>query len=174
MEKQNKTVIIMCGDWRLRARDKELFRFYTKLDGSKPFRALLPGGCLPFQNDEIMKLALLPYFMKGANHIHLEDHMGTNDVPGCAAYGVKHSQQHGSNALYSCRVEEIDHINQLEQVSSQLAFFAERNGHETTINYGIYRHDAVGRGSLDLIQAERDVPSDVGRGVVVHHQVARR
>jgi hypothetical protein len=153
----------MCGDYRLRDRDDELFMYYSRLDGAKPFRAILPGGCLPYQNDEILKAAVLPYFRKGANHIHIEDHMGQNaKVPGCAAYLLHNEQSYGNLSPYAWKVEEQDHIRELRDVSGRVSRFADWNGFKVTVNTGLYRHDESGFGSLTFLRTDREIPLPTG------------
>jgi hypothetical protein len=155
-----RTVIFMCGDYRLRDRVDELFMFYRRLDGCPPFSSVGAGASLPYKSHEVLNDFLLPYLDKGATHIHIEDHLGCDpNVPGCAAYALAHKKRLGSQVQYRPMAEEQDHINQLDQTAKLFINFAESNGFEVTINTGLYRHDAQGFGTLTPLRSDRLVPT---------------
>ena len=121
----DSTVVIICGDRRLHTRDEELFDHYSKRDDTPPYRAMLPGGCLPYQDYPMLHLSLRPFVLKGITHIHHEDHMGNSeDVSGCAAY---------LNMQRYCK--EI--------------------GAEVGVTTGIYRHDEPGTGTFEPIDWQK-------------------
>ena len=164
-----RTVIIICGDFRLRERDDELYRYYHRLDGKEPFRTLIPGACLPFQEDVVLKRGLLPFLKKGANHIHLEDHMGIDaDTPGCAAFEIENAETYGDLTPYHCKVEEQDHVVALDKTAKRFDVFLESHGFEATINTGLYRHNAVGFGSTTLHRSDRQLALPSGNAAFPH------
>jgi len=155
------TVIIMCGDRRLVGRDNDLFNYFTAVDGIEPYRAILPGGCLPYTSDEFLAAVIRPYIILGARHVHAEGHMGANaKTCGCKAYGLRHADINGSRApRYTETLEHEDHEIELGLLVPRLHRVAAREDVLITVNTGVFMHYDSGVGEYEAISTERQLPT---------------
>ncbi len=149
MTSEKKTLLAICSDRRLMHREQELSNSIQAEEGDFPFRIILPGGCLPYQNDKVLEASFQPFLYAGVNHLHLEDHMGANPlVPSCKAYWLRNMLRYGDQSKLPWQVEKSEHLSELNQIGWSFMNFSERHGYTLTVTAGLYLHDDAGRGKL--------------------------
>jgi hypothetical protein len=163
-----QSLVIVCGDRRLRSREQQLCDYYASLDGVDPYRSLIPGGVLPLGNHEVMRQIIRPFVLLGVTHVHVEDHCADDDsIMGCGAYRLRFAENHEvplDRVVYPSTTEREEHLAELDFAPAWVGSClhqSERAAHPLTYTVSLYRHDELGFGIADILHGNRELPAFV-------------
>ncbi len=164
------SLIIICGDGRLKERDDFLFDYYWELDGTRPYRMMNAGAGNVLEGevgDRLLEHSGL--FLKTVGHIHIEQHMAVGTIPGCAQYRDTHERYgsdegHVPGLLYPPSLEEQQHRSTLGASARKIRQYQAESIHRppSTIAQCLYRFtDRDVNGEAEIIASDRELPGFV-------------
>lgn len=126
----SKTLVIACADPRCWKRANELYEHYQETDGNAPYIVRVGGAGMMFalERERENQLHSIDVFLGVVDHVHLEDHDGGEDQPGCAAYKHEYGQ-----SLDSATELQRHHEN-LAVAAKVIHGLAKQKGREITVS----------------------------------------
>lgn len=126
-ETHRKTLVIACADPRCWKRANDLFEHYRAADGHAPYIMRVGGGSMVYalDSEREAQLEAIEVFLSVVDQVHLEDHDGGADQPGCAAYGYVYGR--GGEALERGREHEL-HVKNLAKATRAIIEAARAKG----------------------------------------------